>query len=83
MVHAYVDSPDIEYKACPYEPLNTMPAHLLAAHLPNCPKAKELLKVENAPFYNKNVNFMNLEGTQFSSKDVTQEAKDRRTAFLT
>ena len=30
VVHAYKDSPGIKYAACPYEPLNSMPEHLIA-----------------------------------------------------
>ena len=40
IVHAYKDSPDIKYAACPFEPLNSMPEHMLAAHIEVCPKAK-------------------------------------------
>ena len=59
MVHAYIDSPDIEYAACPYEPKNTMPKFLIEQHILVCPKAKELKSLESQPFYKKGINFFN------------------------
>lgn len=58
IVHAYVDSPDIKFVTCPYEPRFSMPEYLLAQHVLVCPKATQLKAIHEQPFYSKGCNVM-------------------------
>ena len=57
VVHAYQDTPDLEYVACPFEPKNRMPKLHLEHHLTVCPKALEISKIEAQPFFARGINF--------------------------
>ena len=39
VIHAYLDTPNMEYVTCPWEPKNVMPKEHLEHHLKVCPKA--------------------------------------------
>lgn len=58
IVHAYIDSPGLKYVTCPFEPLFSMPEHMLAKHIEVCPKANQLKVIHQQPFYSKGVNVM-------------------------
>lgn len=59
IVHAYVDTPDIKFVTCPFEPKFSMPEYMLAAHVEVCPKAMQLKAIHEQPFYSKGINVMN------------------------
>ena len=61
--HAYIDSPEINYVTCPFEPKNRMPEHLLENHLKACPKAKMIQDQESQPFHTKGINYINPNST--------------------
>ena len=42
VIHAYQDTPEMEYEACPYEPKNRMPKFMMEHHLTVCPKFLEI-----------------------------------------
>lgn len=69
VMHAFEDTPDIEYETCPFEPKNRMPKAVLAHHLTVCPKALEISKVQAQPFFNKGVNFFANGSTQAAEEE--------------
>lgn len=70
-VHAYVDTPDLEYVTCPLEPKNRFPKHQLEHHITVCPKALELRKIQAQPFFKKGINF-------FSQGEAAQQVEEEK-----
>lgn len=73
VVHAYVDTPDLEYVECPYEPKNRFPKYQLEHHLKVCPKALEISKVEAQPFFKKGINFFRQQLTEEGQQSNEEE----------
>ena len=73
--HAYIDSPDMKYATCPFEPKNSMPEHLLEQHLLVCPKAGQLNKIETLPYYSQDINFQRKKEEQTTNAEEKIEAK--------
>ena len=73
-IHAYIDSPDLKYVECPYEPNNMMPEHELEKHLLVCTKAGQIDKTEKLPYFSAGINFQRIRPVESTSTEEKKEA---------
>ena len=76
-MHAYLDTPGLEYGPCPHEPKNFMLKSAIPNHLKSCPKLLETNTMKAQEFYSKGINFFLQDGEQAEEEKVEAVHPDK------